>query len=377
MRELRGFVTGLIKRMRNIVVPVKRYTFKDINSSELFSFLYIGWDRRLCFYWLSRFSNDFEKIRSENKIIASGSISEFLKKNNKKIDLAIVESTKESLYGKYPNSFLLPRWMEMELNIESSLKTTSIKKIIKEIKKYSLTYEIREGIEALDLFYHTMYKPHILKRHSKSADLADYNYFYNKILTEKCELFFLIWENKPVAGSFIELKKSEYRMTASGIKDGSDEIFKMRATGAIRYFIMRYYYEKGIQTMLVGSCMPVVFDGVSEYKLHMGAKPYLKDLNGRSKYLFMPMNTRPSTEKVLKSNPLFYLSSGTLNIALFLSASDFDNKEVFFRFFNRIKTKNVEMTRLFSFDNSEKIKQWIHEEDITNVEFINYERVVN
>jgi hypothetical protein len=81
--------------------------------------------------------------------------------------------------------------MEMELDTESFLKKSHCKKIKRRIKKYSLGYEIRTGIEAFDLFYHTMYKPYILKRHGLAADLPDYKHFHSKWFNTQWVLFFI------------------------------------------------------------------------------------------------------------------------------------------------------------------------------------------
>lgn len=373
LKQLVRLIKPILKPVRNIVVPLNLYIFKDIGSGELFSFVYIGWDKKLRYYWVTRFSDEFVNIRSEYKIVPLGKISEFLKKNKSEIDLVIIEANSNALSDKYPNGFLMPRWMEMELNIESSLKTATIQKTIKFIKKYSLKYEIREGVEALDLFYYGMYMPHTLKRHGKSAYIANYRYFYNKLLNKESILFFLILKDEPVAAIFIEIKADGCRLCAFGIKDGNEDISRMRVNGALHYFIMKYYYEKGINIIKAGSCMPVVFDGVMEYKLRLGAKPYLKDLDKREKYYFIPTNSKFSTEKVLKSNPLIYLSGKNLNIAVFVDGADYSNKEDFFKFFNRVKTKNVEKTRVFYFDNPDKVIKWINEEAITNIEFQKFE----
>ncbi len=351
-------------------IPVSSWLIKDNESSELLTFLFIGLDHKLCHYWLSRFSGDFE-IRPERKNIASWNIPEFLEKNNGKFDLIIIESTKKALPGKYPGSFLLPRWMEMEYEIESFIKKSSTKNIKKRIKKYSLGYEIRTGIEAFDLFYHTMHKPYILKRHGLSADLPDYKHFHSKWFNTQWVLFFLTRENEPVAAKFIGRNQGNYRSILVGIKDGSDEIVKMGAIGALSYFSMLYYYEKGIKSLLAGASMPVVLDGVTQSKIRLGAQPHLKDLVKRNKYYFIPVTTKPVTLKILKSNPLFYISGGSLNIALFLSAEDYQSKEDFLQYFNLLKTNKVEMTRIFCFDNPEKIIQWINEEKITGIEFKN------
>ena len=360
------------RKRGNYIMPVSSWLIKDGEGDELINFLFIGWDQKLCHYWLRRFSGDFE-TRPERKRIASWNIPEFLEKNNGKFDLVIIESTKKAHPGKYRGSFLLPRWMEMELDTELFLKKSSRKNIKRRIKKYSLGYEIRTGIEAFDLFYHTMHKPYIIKRHGLLANLPDYKHFHSKWFNTQWVLFFLIRENEPVAAKFIGLKQRRYRSIFIGIKDGSDEIVKMGAIGALSYFFMLYYYEKGIKSLLAGASMPVVLDGVTQSKMQLGAQPYLKDLEKRSKYYFIPVSTKPLTIKILKSNPLFYLSGGTLNIALFLSAKDFQSKEDFFKFLNRFQINNVEMIRIICFDNPEKIIKWTIEENITGIEFIKYD----
>lgn len=366
------FIIVFIRRIGNYFMPLRFYIIKDNDTGEHFTFVHIGWDTKLCYYWLNRFSDEFE-TGLKSRTIATWNITKFLKNNKEKIDIAIIESTEKAISGKYPYSFLLPRWMEMGIHIESTLKKPIIKEITRAIKKYSLKYEIREGIESFDLFYHKMYKPYLLKRHGIAADIAEYKHFSHKFQTENCVLFFIIRENEPIASAFIEIKKNGYRLSALGIKDGNKELLKMGVIGALYYFVMLYYYNKGAGYLFAGNSMSVVFDGVTEYKLHLGAKPYLDDLDDRSKYYFMPMNTKPFVVKILKSNPLYYLSDCTLNIALFISDEDFDSKEEFFKYFNRVKTKNVERTKVFCFNNPTKVIQWIHEENIANIEFSEYE----
>ena len=373
LRRYYKFMDVFIRKIRNYFMPVWHCVFKDMQSGGLFTYVHIGWDSKLRHYWINRFSDNFQ-IVFENRKSISWNINGFLEKNKDKIDLCIIESSKNAPSGRYPHSFLLPRWMEMELDFESFLKKSAIKKIGRSIKMHSLRFEVREDIESFDLFYHTMYKPTVLKRHGKSSQLAPYKGFSDKLINKKGTLFFLIKENEPVAAVFIEIKNGKYRLSLSGVKDGSGEILKMGAVGALRYFIMFYYYEKYIDTLMIGVSMPVIFDGVTEFKMHLGARPYLKDLESRSKFYFIPNNSEPLTSKMLKLNPLLYISGSELNAALFVNDEDYETKKEFFKFFNRSRIDNVEMTKVFYFDKSEKIAQWINEEEIDNIEFIKYEK---
>lgn len=371
LRNYYRFLIVLIKRISNYIMPLWHYKLKNIESGEPFSFVYIGWDSKLCNYWLNRFS-DCDKINAKSGKIASWSIPKFLDNNKDKIDLAIIESTKKAVSGKYPFSFLLPRWMEMELDIASSLKKSRIKNITRNIKKYSLEYEVRDDAEAFNLFYHRMYKPFVLTRHGKSADISDYKHFFSKFRNDECVLFFIIRENEPVAAAFIEVKEAGHRLSAFGIKDGSDEIFKLGVIGALYYFVMLHYYGKGFSSILVGSSMAVVFDGVTEFKMQIGAEPHLDDLPERPKYYFLPMNNKPQMVRTLKTNPLFYLTNGGLNIATFISSADYSNKADFLKFFKRFKSDKVEKTNMFFLDDDKRIVNWINEEGVKDVEISRY-----
>ena len=376
--------TGLSKAIKFILIlipritgyyflPVWFYSIRESEGGELFSFVHIGWDEKLRYYWLNRFFGDC-KIIPQISLIAISRIPGFLRKNKQTIDFAIIESKEKASTDKYPNSFLLPRWMEMELDIESSLKKSRIKDIKRNIKKYSLDYEIRNGIEAFDLFYNRMYRPYILKRHQKSAQLVDYRKYSEKFFKSEAELFFLKRENVPLAAAYVELKEGLYRLSLIGVKDETDGIFKMGVIDALYYFFMGHYYEKGIDKLLIGLSMAVVFDGVTEFKKHLGARPFLKDLKDRRKYYFVPVNTRPITAGILKSNPLFHISGVSLNIAVFVDGEDYQTKDEFLKFFNRVKTPNVEKTIIFYFENPGKIIEWINEEAIPGIEFINFGR---
>lgn len=373
--RMRRLITGFRNRIGNHLIPVNKYIFKDTGSNELFSFVFIGWEKKLCYYWISRLSSIFEKVGSQKSIKTLKKVHHYLHNGIGETDLAVIESGTGTISDNYCTEFLLPRWIEMELDIESSLKSNTMKKAKKIIKKYSFDYEIREGTEALNLFY-KMYEPFTNKKHGRHAYVADYDYFYKIMSSNGCFLFFLTRENEPVATAFIEKKINEYRLTAVGIKDGSEEMFKIGVTLVLRYFILQYFLERNVNTLFIGSCMPVILDGVTEYKLHIGAKPYLKDVNVRRKFYFIPTNSKPITQKVLKANPLFYISGNSLDIALFVGDGDYNTKKEFFQFLNIVKTSNAGITRLFYFDRSEQIRQWLNEEKIYNIEFVKYEGTI-
>lgn len=264
---------------------------------------------------------------------------------------------------------MLPRWMEMELDIENSLKKSRVKNITRNIKKYSLKYEIRHGDKEFDLFYYSMYLPFAAKRHGKSTETTDYKFFSNKYKTGDCELFFIVQENKSIAAAFVEGRNNNYRLSAFGILNADNEIFRMGVIGALYYFVMLYYYEKGARSLKVGKSMPVVFDGVTEFKMQIGAKPYGRDLQAREKFFLLPMNTKNAVFNFFKLNPLYFLSNNQLQIAIFLNDNDFNDKVEFLKFFKRLKTEQIEKTKVFFLEPPEKVMQWLKEDSVENIEF--------
>ncbi len=353
-------------------MPVNLYICKEKESREEFTFLFIGWDKKLCFYWLNRFTDQYEN-NSVNKKVFKWNILNYLKKNSHEIDIAIVETNKKNPSESfYRNSFLLPRWMEMAVDIDVSFKKSRTKNIIRNIKKYSLDYEVKNNLDDFNYFYHKMYKPFLVKRHKESADIADFKHFVNRFRKGECFLFFAKKDNEPLAAALIEYMNKTYRLSAFGVKDGNSEIFKMGVIGALYYFVMTYYKNKGFESILIGNSMPVVFDGVTEFKMQIGAKPYLKNLFFRKKFYFIPLNKKPLLEKVLSENPLFYIQDNELKLAAFINPAHFSNKDEFHDFFRRLKPDSVNKANFFFFDNPEIILQWLENEKNKNIEFIDY-----
>jgi hypothetical protein len=268
---------------------------------------------------------------------------------------------------------MLPRWMEMIVDIESSLKKSKIKNIIRSIKKHALTCEIKNSREDFDIFYHHMYKPFSLKRHGKSADIADYKHFLNKFYKDKCELFFIIKGNKTIASAYIEFIKDIPRVSAIGVKDANHDYFRMDVVGAIYYFVMSYYFKKGISEIFVGNTMPILFDGVTEFKMQMGAKPYVKDLNNKQKTFLIPMGVNRPMLKSLQLNPVFHLNNNHLNISTFNCPAFFNAKEDFLSYLKRIRWQHANKLFFYYCGDKKIFDEWLWNMEIPNIEFKKYE----
>ncbi len=369
--EVRGIYRLLIvffRKIKKFVLPVLTFEcFISAEEGHSFTFMHIGWDDKLRAYWLDRLGINYKHIKS-NKVL-SFYISQLLNKSRSKVDLVLVESDKNAKPNAYKNGFMIPRWMEMIVHIESSLKKSKIKNIIRSIKKYSLAYEIKNSREDFDLFYHHMYKPFSLKRHGKSADIADYKHFANKYRKDKSELFFIVKDNETIASAYIEYIKDIPRVSAIGVKDADDNYFRMGVVGALYYFVMSFYLSKGISEIFVGNTMPVLFDGVTEFKMQMGAKPFLNDLKKKQKTFLFPLSANQNMIQSLQANPFFYLNNNHLNICTFNAASFFNTKEEFLVYFKRIRWKHATKLAFYYYNEKFVFDEWLGNAEIPNIEF--------
>jgi hypothetical protein len=336
--------------------------------------MHIGWDNKLQSYWLDRLGNNYKHIKS-NKILSIYT-SRLLNRSKSKVDLVLVESGKNAKSNAYKNGFMLPRWMEMIVDIESSLKKSRIKNIVRNIKKHKLAYETRNSNEDFDVFYHQMYRPFSIKRHGEAAEIADYRHFANKFRKGHSTLFFITKNDEAIASAYVEINNNMPRISAFGVKNASDEIFKLGVIGALYYFIMLHYLNKGIENAFVGNSMPLLFDGVTEFKMQIGAMPYLKDLANKQKTFLIPFSSNAHLIKTLQYNPLFHLTNDRLNISSFNATNHFFNKEDFLKYLKRIKWNNAEKFTFYYHNNKTVFDEWLDNTEIPNIEFRNFKSLI-
>ena len=366
-RKYYGFLGLMVENLKKSFSPVYLASCVERESGEFIKVLYIGWDTKLFQYWLGRFCDEPGDINRQ-LLIVRWRISHWLLRQKKGADLVFVENPMREESG-LDHGFILPVWMEMVIDLQKSLSKSRMRNIVRNIKKYGLTYEIRKDIEDFDLFYRNMYVPFSLQRHGANAEIADYKHFAGKFRNESSMLFFIIADQKSVAGAYVELKENQQRLSAFGILDGSEEYYNQGVLGALYFFIIHYFYERGEDMLLVGNSRPVVFDGVSEYKRQIGAAPYEKDLKGRKKLRFMLMNSSIPVVNILKNNPLYIFNNQYLQMVLFFDEHDFKSKEQFMTFFKRIHPEQVNKLNIIINGSDQLIKKWMMEEGIVHSTF--------
>ena len=365
---------NLVKKLRNSLLPVRRYAISIKGVEEPLHFVFFGWDSKLRNYWVDRLSGG--TVRELGKrFIRSKRLDAYITRFPELPDLAIVQGD-GIVYspGNYPHTCLLPRWMELEISTDPSSNRLREKEIRRRIRKHALEFEIRTLEEDLELFYHRMYRPLLGSRHSGAAEYASYELLLGKF-RRGAELLFVIQQGIPIAGQLIEQVNGIPRIATFGVLEGKEEYVRMGVHSALYHHALFRFKDQGFAKIRCGSSMPVVLDGVTQFKVRMGAYPYLLDLPEREKYAFLPFGSGPALKHVLKENPLFCLSGNNLKMTWFIDTLLFENREEFFGYVKRIRVDQLEKMEFRCLSHPEKLSDWVKEAQIETAEIRVYEEV--
>jgi hypothetical protein len=204
--------------------------------------------------------------------------------------------------------------------------------------------------------------------------MTDYSYFLKRFRKNDSRLFFLMKDNEPVSGSFNERRNGMIKFSGLGILDGRREILSMGAIRVLYFFMLAHYNKENIKLINFGGTSPLLSDGLTQFKLSMRAFPNKKKLFGEKSLLLVPVNRTPALEAVLKSNPFIFITQKDLYRAVFVDSKNTNSKHEFMKFIKRTRYKKIAGTKIFCLNGTtEKISQWIVEEDLPDHEISEFE----
>jgi hypothetical protein len=373
IRKLYMSFVDLVRKLRYYILPLYLYNGIEKISNSHLKIAFLALDKTISFYWMNRFLKEDYKFKKK-KMIPVWKLHKYFNRNNESYDLAVIEINNYTRkFAKADMGFLVPRWFQMQLDTnESAIKQMYKLGIIRRIKKYALTFEKKHTVEDYKFFYQRMYTPYTCSRHKNSAIIMDYKYFMEKSREKGAQLGFICKDGKPVAGTFIDLIGDKFRMCFAGILDGREDIMKMGVNGAIFYFDVVNFIKKGIKSINIGGSSPILTDGLTKYKISLGARA--EDLkNFQSQYLwFIPLKDSIAIRKVLKLNPLIFRIEDNLYRLIFVDPSEYNDKEEFIRYINHINLDNIKGTKIYCFNDTDKVASWIKEEGYRDIQVLDY-----
>jgi hypothetical protein len=348
-------------KIRSFWLPVYVYTGIAHVSDNSLKFSYFGWDHKVLSYWLDKIFDKYEQIPYK-KLIPFWKINKYLKDNAIKCDLAVIE-----LVNKFVKKiackeagFVLPRWLKMYLNVDLSL--SFIKQggyIPRRIRKHSL--EVEKGFLDQDFvfFYEKMYKPYIARRHKDSAIVENCKMMLRDFKRKNSIIYFIIKDGIRVAGLYEQNYNGIPFMYAVGVLDGSDDLMRMSVIGALYYFALKDHKEHKIKRVNIGGTSPLLKDGLTMFKLSLGAKASEIQYQDSLKLKLLPFGNSSAVKSFLTSNSFTYIENEFVFRAIFKDETKDESELTFQKLYSDTNIMGVEKTRVFCFDSNNKLSECI------------------
>jgi hypothetical protein len=360
---IRSSYLPLIKVLRNarsLILPLRCFEGEEFSSGESLKIAYLGWDEKIENYWLTKL---FRKYRQTGSVsyVPIMRIEKYLQRPIRNYDLAVIETNRFARpFISVKTGFLLPRWLEMQMDIEKSIHIMRQPEFQRLIRKYNLTCEIRNTEADFRFFFERMYIPYISLRHKDAAVLTDYNQFLNNIFRKKgSQLYFILKDGEPVAGSVDEIKKDYVRMSGIGILDGREDIRKMGVITALYYFQALEYNRRKIKSINLGGASPVLTDGLTSYKLSLGGHLF-ETVRKCEMYLqLIPLTRSDATRKVLSANPFISIHENLYKRNIFVDPEKEESKDYLLHLMKKTSMDHMKTTRIFCFNNDAMVKEWM------------------
>lgn len=175
------------------------------------------------------------------------------------------------------------------------------RKAIRRIEKLGYTYKITRESEKLRTFCDQMYRPRILHRHGKSAEVVSF---------AECERLFrsgglllVKLDGKSVSGAIYVHHGDELYIPMLGVEQ-MDNYFSKQV--AALYFTILWARKQGYKKIDYGSCRPFLNDGIFRFKKEWGMK--MKPVEGKDARIFAIKlcNFENQTIDFLLDNPFVF-----------------------------------------------------------------------
>jgi hypothetical protein len=300
-------------------LPVHAYSGFTHNCGDPLIFTYLGRDQKTLYYWLSRIFSQCNQIRDQ-KCIPVWKVNKYIKENKIKTDLMLVELANKLTNQQFSEvqSFTLSRWIRMYLNVDLSLSLIGNRHSIRRhIRKHSL--EVEKGYSEQDfiLFYEKMHKPYVEHRFEDSAIIENGKMMLEDFKRKESTIYFVLKDGERIAALYEQNENGVPRLYAVGVLNGSDEILKMGVIGALYYFTLLEHQENGIKYINIGGTSPLLKDGLTFYKLMLGARVADIKKQGYQRLKLIPSKNSSAVNCFLRSNPFIYIENESLYCAVF------------------------------------------------------------
>jgi hypothetical protein len=211
------------------------------------------------------------------------------------------------------DGYIIPEWVRMKINIDRPISeicknsVSDFSDVKRMIRKYNLTYEMLTGKEDFIFFNEKFYLPYINKRHGEEAWIEDMVKIWE--LSPSPLLLAVMEEGVMVGASIMRKTAGSFHLMRLGLLDGNDEYRRHGVIGALYYFGILEGQKMGCQYLDVGGTHPFLTDGLTKYKINLGAE-FVPSLSSTAVYLWLGVNEHSIVAgEFMRRNPVMHVNN--------------------------------------------------------------------
>ena len=361
-------------KMRPAVTLWQGHTIK---TGQPMTIVYAGEYRSRAAYWVNlMLAENRQKHDLGNQWLSA--LPSLLKNKYPEASLLIVEKTLFApLFPFLSRGFLIPYWVQMEIDISKPLDQMSIREkegffdIERRIRKYNLSCEFTNDPKHMEEFFHSMHTPFIRNRHEEESFYMDIE--HARKIFKNAFLCLVKKDGEILGGSVVQTGRRHF-LRLIGLKDGNMEYIKYGILGAAYYFAIKRLQEEGHTVLDIGGGNPVLNSGLTRFKSFLKGKviPYTS-LRPRFLHL-IPLRSSPALSEVFSNLQILYHPKYFHPLrAIFVDASELNNKEAVCKKLTSKSPQGIRGTEVYILGNyRSEDAAWIkQEESVVSVQSIN------
>jgi len=158
-------------------------------------------------------------------------------------------------------------WEQMEQRLRKR-KTT--KDHLARLRKNDLTFRVTHDRAAIEMFYDTMYLPHVVSRHEDLVQLEPREYLL--AVAEEGGLLQVMQGDRWLAGSVLYRVDNSMQGLWLGLVSGLDSNMVRAGLVGIYYLVMRHAIEQGCEELNLMYSPPLLNNGIFRFKCKLGSR---------------------------------------------------------------------------------------------------------
>lgn len=268
-------------------------------------------------------------------------ISKSVKELGNNCALMFIEIPRQfRLFYRKKKYFLVPTWIEGEINLSSITSNKSLKHDLSKIRQNKLEFEVTKDLSQLDNFYYNMYLPFASKRWGAMASIFCYDFIKKEFKKggRYQDLYLVKKEQEYIAGALVGYRKNTSYFHLLGIKDGNLNYIQEGAIRALYCFGISVAKEKGLKRANYGPSRPLLNNSVLAFKKTRGMVITGADKIG---FLIKPLSKTEGVKRFFLNNPFIRMNKKDFQGVVFIDSDKSFSEDDFQRIYKEYFMKGI------------------------------------